>query len=105
MKLEVESTANFFVHLLRLADCNIKESSLQKFHDYLVEDLYRLYRLWWFPENPIKCSNQRIIRINAIEQMKSCLELLRIHTFPETVEERSACCFMCLLRTSLLISL
>ena len=47
MKLEVQSTANFF------ADCNIKESSLQKFHDYLVEDLYHLYRLQWFPENPI----------------------------------------------------
>ena len=65
MKLEVESTANFLVYLLRLADCNIKESSLRKFHDYLIEDLYRLCRRHWYPENPIKGSNYRIIRINA----------------------------------------
>ena len=65
MKLEVQSTATFFVHLIRLADCNIKESSLQKYHDYLIEDLYRLYNRHWWPENPIKCSNYRIIRINS----------------------------------------
>ena len=65
MKLEVQSTANCFVHLLRLADCNIKESSLQKFHDHLIEDLYHLYTRCWFPENPNKGSCQRIVRINA----------------------------------------
>ena len=54
MKLEVQSTAKFFVHLLQLADCNIKESSLQKFHDYLNEDLYRLYSQQWFPEILLK---------------------------------------------------
>ena len=27
--------------------------------------MYHLCRLRWFPENPIKCSNQQIIRINA----------------------------------------
>ena len=64
MKLEVESTANSFVHLLGLAECNIKESSLQKFHDHLIKDLYHICRLRWFPENPIKGSNYRIIRIN-----------------------------------------
>ena len=65
MKLEVESTANFFAHLLRVAECNIKESSLQKFHDYLIKDLFRLYTRHWCPENPIKGSNYRIIRNNA----------------------------------------
>ena len=64
MKLEVESTANFLVHLLRLADCNIKKSSLQRFHDYLIENLYHLCSRHWWPENPIKGSNYRIITIN-----------------------------------------
>ena len=65
MKLEVESTANFFVHLLRVAECNIKESSLQKFHDYLIKDLFHLYSPHWCSENPIKGSYYRIIGINS----------------------------------------
>ena len=65
MKLEVQSTANFLLYLLRRAECNISESSLEKFHHHLIADLYHLCRLRWFPENPNKGSGQRIIRINA----------------------------------------
>ena len=65
MKLEVQSTANFLVHILRLAQCNIKETTLQKFKENLIAEMYRSYRLRWFPENPVKGSGYRIIRMNA----------------------------------------
>ena len=88
MKLEVESTANFLVYLLRLADCNIKENSLQKFHDYLIEDLYRLYSRQWCPENPIEGLFQRIIRINAYGTDKIWVGAAKkAHIFPCTLSD------------------
>ena len=65
MKLEVQSAANFLVHILCLAQCNIKETTLQKFKENLIVEMYRSYRFHWYPENPVKGSGYRIIRINA----------------------------------------
>ena len=65
MKLEVQSAVNFLVHILRLAQCNIKETTLQKFKENLIVEMYRSYRFHWYPENPVKGSGYRIIRINA----------------------------------------
>ena len=65
MKLEVQSAVNFLVHILRLAQCNIKETTLQKFKENLILEMYRSYRFHWYPENPVKGSGYRIIRINA----------------------------------------
>ena len=65
MKLEVQSAVNFLVHILRLAQCNIKETTLQKFKENLIVEMYHSYRFHWYPENPVKGSGYRIIRINA----------------------------------------
>merc|ERR1711873_311292 len=65
MKLELKSAVNFLVHILRLARCNIKETTLQKFKENLILEMYRSYRFHWYPENPVKGSGYRIIRINA----------------------------------------
>lgn len=65
MKLELLSTANFLVHLLRLAKRNVSESKLQKFRENLIEVLRRRYRDHWFPEKPFKGSGYRCIRING----------------------------------------
>ena len=65
MKLELLSTSNFLVHLIRLGKQNVGESQLQKFHENLIEVLKRRYRDHWFPEKPFKGSGYRCIRING----------------------------------------
>lgn len=65
MKLELLSASNFLVHLVRLARRNVSDSTLQKFHDNLIEVLRLRYRDHWFPEKPFKGSGYRCIRING----------------------------------------
>jgi len=65
MKLELLSSSNFLVHLVRLSRRNVPESQLQKFHECLIEVLRRRYRDHWFPEKPFKGSGYRCIRING----------------------------------------
>jgi len=64
MKLELLSSSNFLVHLVRLSRRNV-QSQLQKFHECLIEVLRRRYRDHWFPEKPFKGSGYRCIRING----------------------------------------
>ena len=64
MKLELLSTANFLVHLVRLRS-TISEAKLNEFKSSLVEVLRRRYRDHWFPEKPFKGSGYRCIRING----------------------------------------
>jgi protein Tob/BTG len=62
MKQELQSTANFIVHLLRLnKNSHICEPQLKKFRDCLIESLYRRCRDHWFPEKPDKSSSYRTI--------------------------------------------
>lgn len=65
MKLELQSAANFLIHLIRLGRRNIGENQLEKFRLALVEVLRRRYRDHWFPERPFKGSGYRCIRING----------------------------------------
>ncbi|TRY70003.1 hypothetical protein TCAL_07331 [Tigriopus californicus] len=65
MKLELQSAANFLIHLIRLGRRNINEAQLEKFRLALVEVLRRRYRDHWFPEKPFKGSGYRCIRING----------------------------------------
>ena len=65
MKLEVQSTSNFLVHLVRLSKRNVSERQLGKFRDSLIEVFRRRYRDHWFPEKPFKGSGFRCIRINS----------------------------------------
>jgi protein Tob/BTG len=65
MKLELQSAANFLVHLVRLGRRNISELQLEKFRQCLQEVLRRRYRDHWFPEKPFKGSGYRCIRING----------------------------------------
>ena len=64
MKLELLSTANFLVHLVRLGS-TISEAKLNEFKSSLVEVLRRRYRDHWFPEKPFKGSGYRCIRNNG----------------------------------------
>jgi protein Tob/BTG len=67
MKLELQSAANFLVHLIRLGRRNpaVGEQQLEKFRAAVVEVLRRRYRDHWFPEKPFKGSGYRCIRING----------------------------------------
>ncbi len=65
MKLELQSAANFLVHLIKLGRRNLNENQLEKFRLALVEVLRRRYRDHWFPEKPFKGSGYRCIRING----------------------------------------
>merc|ERR1712020_96082 len=67
MKLELQSAANFLVHLIRLGRRNpaVNEQQLEKFRAAVVEILRRRYRDHWFPEKPFKGSGYRCIRING----------------------------------------
>jgi protein Tob/BTG len=67
MKLELQSAANFLVHLIRLGRRNpaVGEQQLEKFKAAVVEVLRRRYRDHWFPEKPFKGSGYRCIRING----------------------------------------
>jgi len=67
MKLELQSAANFLVHLIRLGRRNpaVNEQQLEKFRAAVVEVLRRRYRDHWFPEKPFKGSGYRCIRING----------------------------------------
>jgi protein Tob/BTG len=67
MKLELQSAANFLVHLIRLGRRNpsVNEQQLEKFKAAIVEVLRRRYRDHWFPEKPFKGSGYRCIRING----------------------------------------
>jgi len=67
MKLELQSAANFLVHLIRLGRRNpsVNEQQLEKFKAAVVEVLRRRYRDHWFPEKPFKGSGYRCIRING----------------------------------------
>jgi len=90
MKLELQSAANFLVHLVRLGRRNIPEAQLEKFRQCLQEVLRRRYRDHWFPEKPFKGSGYRCIRINGkmdpviAQAAESCtLSPLLLHqTFP-----------------------
>lgn len=66
MKLEVQSAANFLVHLVRLARRNVTEFQLSKFNEALIDVLRRRYSDHWFPERPFKGSGYRCIRINGM---------------------------------------
>jgi protein Tob/BTG len=65
MKYELQSAANFLIHLVRLGRRNVGETQLEKFRQSLVEVLRRRYRDHWFPERPFKGSGYRCIRING----------------------------------------
>lgn len=90
MKLELQSAANFLVHLIRLGRRNISENQLDDFREAVVDTLRRRYRDHWFPEKPFKGSGYRCIRINGhmdpvvAQAAESCgLSAATIHkTFP-----------------------
>jgi len=65
MKVELNSAANFLVHLLRLGRCQASDPQLEKFRLALLEVLKRRYREHWFPERPFKGSGYRCLRING----------------------------------------
>jgi len=66
MKYELQSAANFLVHLIRLGRKHTgDEAQLDKFRVAVVEVLRRRYRDHWFPEKPFKGSGYRCIRING----------------------------------------
>merc|ERR1712211_101424 len=48
-----------------LGPANVPESTLQKFHEALIDVLRRRYRDHWFPEKPFKGSGFRCIQING----------------------------------------
>jgi len=64
MKLELQSAANFLVHLIRRRHTG-SDVQLEKFRVAIVEVLRRRYRDHWFPEKPCKGSGYRCIRING----------------------------------------
>jgi len=64
MKLELQSAANFLVHLIRRKHTG-SDAQLEKFRVAIVEVLRRRYRDHWFPEKPCKGSGYRCIRING----------------------------------------
>jgi len=64
MKLELQSAANFLVHLIRRKHTG-SDAQLEKFKIAIVEVLRRRYRDHWFPEKPCKGSGYRCIRING----------------------------------------
>ena len=70
MALEVQSTANFLTHLMRLSwrlrkhqDNNSTEAKLTNFRDSLIKALRRRYRDHWIPDKPFKGSGYRTLRI------------------------------------------
>jgi len=65
MKLELQSAANFLVHLIRLGRRGVSEPQLAKFGTCLIDVFRRRYRDHWFPEKPFKGSGYRCIRING----------------------------------------
>ena len=65
MKLELQSAANFLVHLIRLGRRGVSEPQLAKFGSCLIDVFRRRYRDHWFPEKPFKGSGYRCIRING----------------------------------------
>lgn len=65
MKVELNSAANFLVHLCRLGRCQATEPQLDKFRTALLDVLVRRYRDHWFPERPFKGSGYRCLRING----------------------------------------
>ena len=64
MKLELQSAANFLVHLIRRKHTG-SDAQLEKFKVAIVEVLRRRYRDHWFPDKPCKGSGYRCIRING----------------------------------------
>lgn len=63
MKLELQSTASFLVHVLR--GKGPSELQLQKFFICCMKIMYQRMRNCWFPENPLKGSGFRCICINT----------------------------------------
>ena len=65
MIIELESTANFIIHLIRISPkSSWEEKSLNKFKEAIIEVLKRRFRDHWNPEKPFKGSGYRCIRIN-----------------------------------------
>jgi protein Tob/BTG len=69
MRLELQSAANFLVHVLRLRRLGISEAQLSKFNRCLIEEMRKRYRDFWFPERPLKCSGYRQINFNGREEV------------------------------------
>lgn len=64
MKLELESAAFFLVHILQSSRHLLYKSELKKFYHSFKNIMQKKIRNLWFPENPLKGSNFRCIRIN-----------------------------------------
>ena len=62
--MELQSAANFLVHLIRRKHTG-SDVQLEKFRVAIVEVLRRRYRDHWFPDKPCKGSGYRCIRING----------------------------------------
>ena len=62
MHLELESAANFLIHLIKLARCRISELQLQVFKTTLIKLLYRKYADYWVLDRPEKHSRFRRLR-------------------------------------------
>ena len=68
MHLELESAANFIIHLIKLARCRINELQLQVFKTTLIKLLYRKYADYWVLDRPEKHSKFRRLRFyNSVD--------------------------------------
>ncbi|XP_071531716.1 uncharacterized protein [Panulirus ornatus] len=65
MRLEISSAANFLVDLARLNSSGLSEEQLDKFRENVCDILLRHYTDHWFPDQPVKGSGYRCIRING----------------------------------------
>jgi len=64
MKLELQSAANFLVHLAR-PGLTITRSQMEKFREELVTIMRAQYRDCWYPENPKRLAGVRRIRFDG----------------------------------------
>ena len=65
MHLELQSVSNFLAYLVKLARPQINQEELELFQLGVVQVLRKKYKDRWFPEEPLKCSGSRGIRING----------------------------------------
>ena len=72
MILEILSVSNFLAYLVKLVRPQINQDELELFQIGVVEVLEEKYTNHWFPEEPLKGSGSRGIRVSGIMDHKIC---------------------------------
>ena len=65
MQVELKKATNFLISLIKMAKCDVSETQLNHLSSVIFNLMMSKYREHWYPENSIRGSGYRCIRIDG----------------------------------------